>query len=131
MAKPPEAPRIPTLTRLIRPAAASRAGSGRQGDPGVPRPAAGPLPEDLDIDLQLDALDALDTPTAFPPAPLEPIVPPSDYPATHDLRARIETMVDEALAAHIPALREQLVKSVLRALSEPAAGSRGKAPGED
>jgi hypothetical protein len=131
MAKPPEAPRIPTLTRLIRSAAASRAGCGHPGDPVVPRPSAGPLPEDLDIDLQLDALDALDAPPGFPPAPLEPIVPPSDHPAAHALRARVETMIDEALAAHIPALREQLVKCVLHALSEPGAGSRGKAPGED
>jgi hypothetical protein len=131
MAKPPEAPRIPTLTRLIRSAAATRAGGGHPRDPEVPRPVGGPLPEDLDIDLQLDALDALDAPTPFPPAPLEPIVPPSDHHAAHELRARIETMVDEALATHIPSLREQLVKSVLRALSEPTADARGKAPGDD
>jgi hypothetical protein len=77
---------------------------------------------DLDIDLTLEELD---TPVSLAPppmgeAPLEPITPAR--PAAPDeakLRARIETCVDAALAAQIPALRERLVEAVMKTMHTP------------
>jgi len=79
---------------------------------------------DLDIDLTLEELDA---PVSLAPPPmgevLEPITPAAPAaPAAPDeaeLRARIETCVDAALAAQIPALRERLVEAVMKAMHTP------------
>jgi hypothetical protein len=135
MSQHPDEAEIPTLTLVVRP------GTPTPAQPETPAPAAasptiprpGPMPEDLDIDLALDGLSALDgqdMPHASAPpslALLETLMPPA--PVTEDapaLRARVERLVDEALEARIPELREQLVKTVLQALSDGQPG-----PGEE
>jgi hypothetical protein len=144
----PDEAEIPTLTLVVRPGSGSPAHpptpapepsdtpAPAPASPTIPRP--GPMPEDLDIDLALDGLDGLDGQDMRPPVaaaqsptPLETLVPPA--PATGDataLRARVEQLVDEALAARLPELREQLVRSVLRTLSDGRHGPDGKPAGD-
>lgn len=145
MSQCPDEAEVPTLTLVVRPGTASPAQpespvpepsdtpAPALASPTVPRP--GPMPEDLDIDLALDGLDGLDMPPHAPaaqsPAPLETLMPPA--PATEDgpaLRGRIEQLVDEALAARLPQLREQLVRSVLRTLSDGRPGPDGESAGD-
>jgi hypothetical protein len=151
MSQRPDEAEIPTLTLLVRPGTAapvqpgtptpaqSETATPAQSEtpapapvsPTIPRP--GPMPEDLDIDLALDglgALDGQDMPHASAPtslAPLETLMPPTQVTGdTPALRARVEQLVDEALANRLPELRDQLVRSVLRTLSDGRPG-----PGEE
>lgn len=129
MADTPDDPRIPTLTRVVSPGRVETEAPGTD-EPFIP--GTGALPRDLDIDLQLGDLDKLPDRDEDPTSALEPIhAPPPHRPSEEDrLRRQVEALVDEALAAHLAALRERLVEDVLRLLSENRREPGADAPGE-
>lgn len=139
MSQRPDEPEIPTLTFVVRPGTTAptqpETPATAADSPTIPDP--GPTPEDLGIEQAVDGPGTLDGQdmlhASAPPSlvPLETLIPPA--PLREDasvLRVRVERLVDEALAMRIPELREQLMKTVLQALSDGQPGPGGEPAGD-